>query len=50
VEDLDLLIVQLERVGIQICKGPLEIPGRVRWLYVADPDQNIVEFVQWIKP
>lgn len=47
-EDLDSVIALLERQGLTTLKGPLEIPGRVRWLYVADPDGNIIEFVQWL--
>jgi catechol 2,3-dioxygenase-like lactoylglutathione lyase family enzyme len=47
VENLDVLMNKLHRVGIPVLKGPLEIAGQVRWLYVADPDQNILEFVQW---
>jgi catechol 2,3-dioxygenase-like lactoylglutathione lyase family enzyme len=46
--DLDALVALLDRERIPIVKGPLEIPDRVRWLYIADPDGNIVEFVQWL--
>jgi hypothetical protein len=28
----------------------MEIPGMVRWLYAADPDGNVLEFVQWLQP
>jgi catechol 2,3-dioxygenase-like lactoylglutathione lyase family enzyme len=48
--DLDQLIERLGQAAISIVKGPLEIPATVRWLYVADPDNNIIEFVQWISP
>lgn len=47
VKDLDALLQQLRRDGIPLVKGPLEIPGQVRWCYLADPDGNILEFVQW---
>lgn len=47
-DDLDPVIALLDRQGIPVLRGPLEIPGRVRWLYVADPDGNIIEFVQWL--
>lgn len=46
-DDLDTLIALLDEKGISILKGPLEIPGHVRWLYFADPDGNVLEFVQW---
>ena len=48
--DLDQLIERLRQAAIPIVKGPLEIPATVRWLYVADLDNNIIEFVQWILP
>ncbi len=46
--DLDGLIADLERQSVEIVKGPMEIPGSVRWLYARDPDNNIIEFVQWL--
>ena len=48
-EDLDQLAVDLQQRGIPIIKGPLEIEDMVKWLYIADPDNNIIEFVQWLK-
>ena len=47
-EDLDALVKMLEAKGIALLKGPLEIPGQVRWLYLSDPDNNVIEFVQWL--
>ena len=46
-DDLDLILDRLVSNGIPVVKGPLEISHRVRWLYVADPDHNVIEFVQW---
>jgi glyoxylase I family protein len=46
-DDLDAVLALLERHQVPVVKGPLEISGTVRWLYVADPDHNIIEFVQW---
>jgi catechol 2,3-dioxygenase-like lactoylglutathione lyase family enzyme len=46
--DMAKLMDLLEREEIPIVKGPLEIPGEVRWIYVQDPDQNILEFVEWL--
>lgn len=45
--DLDRLVRLLEEKDIPILKGPLEIEGEVRWLYFADPDGNVLEFVEW---
>lgn len=47
VTNLDETIARLERAGIGIRKGPLIIAGKVRWLYVTDPDGNVLEFVEW---
>jgi hypothetical protein len=42
-------VARIERKQIPILKGPLEIPGQVRWIYVTDPDSNILEYVQWLQ-
>ncbi len=47
-EDMDRLISTLEKKGVPIVDGPLEITGKVRWVYISDPDNNIVEFIQWL--
>lgn len=47
-DDLDRLLSEWEREGIPVVKGPLEVPGKVRWAYIHDPDDNIIEFVQWL--
>ena len=39
----------LREKQVTVLKGPLEIPGMVRWLYAADPDGNVLEFVQWLQ-
>ncbi len=48
-EDMDETLRIFKGNNIQIVKGPLEIEGTERWVYVADPDGNIVEFIHWIK-
>ena len=47
-ENLDRVVEMLEENGIPLLKGPLEIPGKVKWLYFSDPDNNILEFVEWV--
>jgi len=47
-DDLDHAMVGLRNEGVPILKGPLEIPGKVKWAYFSDPDNNIVEFVEWL--
>ncbi|MBI1389793.1 MAG: hypothetical protein GC154_15245 [bacterium] len=46
--DLDGWIERLAELEIEILKGPLLIPGQVKWLYFADPDGNILELVEWL--
>ena len=47
-EDMDRLISTLEKKGVPIVDGSLEITGKVRWVYISDSDNNIVEFIQWL--
>jgi len=47
-DDLDGLQDRLRAHGVPLLKGPLEIAGKVRWLYFADPDNNVLEYVQWL--
>ena len=47
-DDMDALIAHLESRHIPIVKGPLIIPDKVRWVYIQDPDHNIIEYVQWL--
>jgi len=42
------LLSSLQEKGIPIVKGPLEIPGQVQWLYISDPDGNIIEYIHWL--
>jgi catechol 2,3-dioxygenase-like lactoylglutathione lyase family enzyme len=47
-DDLESFAQSLGDKGVPILKGPMTIPGKVTWLYIADPDNNVVEFVQWL--
>ena len=40
---------QLLKKHVLILKEPMEFDGTVRWLYAADLDGNVLEFVQWLK-
>jgi lactoylglutathione lyase len=48
--DLELQVQQLKANGVPIVAGPLEIPGSVRWLYIHDPDNNIIEYIEHLEP
>lgn len=47
-DDLANVLQLIQAKGIHVVKGPLEIPGHERWLYVSDPDNNVIEYIQWI--
>jgi len=47
-EDIGQLVLRLKEKKVPIVKGPLEISGEVKWVYVSDPDRNIIEFIQWL--
>ena len=47
-DDLDAQLEELKEKDIPLVGGPFEIPGSVRWLYVGDPDNNVIEYIQWL--
>ncbi len=47
-DDMDETLRLFKERGIPVVKGPLENPGEERWVYVSDPDNNIIEFIQWL--
>ncbi len=48
-DDMDLTLKMIEQQRISVIAGPLKIKDKVTWLYVADPNNNVIEFVQWLK-
>ena len=48
VDDLDIAINQLKENKVSILRGPLAVEGKVKWLYFADPDYNVIELVEWL--
>ena len=47
-DDMDVTLRLFKERGIPVVKGPLENPGEERWVYVSDPDNNIIEYIQWL--
>ena len=47
-DDMDATLELIRTQGMDVVKGPLEIPGHERWIYVRDPDGNVIEFIQWL--
>jgi catechol 2,3-dioxygenase-like lactoylglutathione lyase family enzyme len=48
VDDFDAAVETLQSQGITLLDGPFIIPGKVRWLYFCDPDNNVLEYVHWL--
>lgn len=49
VNDLDALIRMLDREGIAITEGPVDIGGRRRVCFIRDPDGTVLEFDEFYK-
>jgi catechol 2,3-dioxygenase-like lactoylglutathione lyase family enzyme len=47
--DMNATLRLIQKQGLRLIKGPLKIEGKVTWLYIADPDNNVIEFVQWLE-
>ncbi len=46
-DDLLKVLEGLRARGVRLLKGPLEIPGKEKWLYISDPDNNVIEYIEW---
>lgn len=46
-EDMAKTLEMIQQKSIRIVSGPMEVPGQEKWLYIADPDGNVIEFIQW---
>ena len=49
VENMKQSIETLKKNNIQIIRGPLEAKDEGTWVYFSDPDNNILEYIQWYK-
>ena len=48
-DDMEKTIKELRAKNIEIIRGPLEIAGEETWVYFADPDGNVLEYIKWYK-
>jgi catechol 2,3-dioxygenase-like lactoylglutathione lyase family enzyme len=48
-DDMQETLRELRARDIEIIRGPLEIAGEETWVYFADPDGNVLEYIQWYK-
>ena len=46
--DMSATLQMIQTQKLHLIKGPLKIEGKVTWLYIADADNNVIEFVQWL--
>ena len=49
IDDMKKGLESLKKNNINIIKGPLEVKGEETWVYFADPDNNVLEYIQWLK-
>ena len=49
IDDMESAVKTLKKNNISIIRGPLEIKGKETWIYFSDPDNNILEYIQWYK-
>ena len=47
-DDMNKILDMIALHGITLVKGPLEVPGEEKWIYIADPDNNVIEYIEWI--
>lgn len=44
---MEKALADLKARNINIIKGPLIIDNEETWVYFADEDNNVLEFIQW---
>jgi hypothetical protein len=49
VDDMKLAFKSLKENKINIIRGPLKLKDEETWVYFSDPDNNILEYIQWHK-
>jgi len=49
VKDMKSSVDLLKKRNVPIVHGPMETKGDVTWVYFSDPDNNILEYIQWFK-
>ena len=48
-DDMAQTLKVIKEKHIPVVKGPLEIEGAEKWIYISDPDNNVIEYIQWLK-
>jgi len=47
IDDMEKAVAGLQKMNIKIVKGPLKIDNEETWIYFADEDNNLLEYIQW---
>ncbi len=47
IDDMEVGLKFLKQNNIPILRGPMLIENEETWVYFADPDNNVLEFIQW---
>ncbi|HVO68658.1 MAG TPA: VOC family protein [Aggregatilineaceae bacterium] len=47
--DMEGIVARLKQNGVPIIRGPLQIEDEETWVYFADPDHNVLEYIQWFR-
>src|SRR5687768_16649216 len=47
IDDMEKALAGLKAMNIRIVKGPLKIDNEETWIYFADEDNNVLEYIQW---
>ncbi len=47
IDDMTKAIAGLQTMNIRVVKGPLKIDNEETWIYFADEDNNVIEYIQW---
>lgn len=46
-KDMNQTLNMITKNRLHIIKGPLESKDGEKWIYISNPDNNIIEFIQW---
>ena len=49
IENMEGAMKELENKNVKIIKGPLKIENEETWVYFADEDNNVLEYIQWYR-
>jgi len=47
IDDMEKAVTELRTKDIRILRGPLKIENEETWVYFADNDNNVLEYIQW---